>query len=240
MSEITPSHGNPFETVRGEDGRWSARALQRLMGYSKWETFASAIERAMISAQIQGLASDQAFSRRQEEGTGGAPRIDYRLTRHAAYLVAMNGDPRKPEVAAAQAYFVVKTQEAEQALQRSVALNRESSAHLTKSEILLQLVQRMVEQEQEIAAVTATSAVLESKMESIEGKFDEFAVLGYAKLNGYPTDRVTAQKVGKTATRLMRNLGLKPRTRQDATFGEINIYPVKFLEEAFALHGYQG
>ena len=38
---------------------------------------------------------------------------DYFISRFGAYLFAMNGDPRKPEVAAAQAYFAVQTRRAE-------------------------------------------------------------------------------------------------------------------------------
>lgn len=110
--------GSPFDALRQIDeyGReyWSARRLQPLMGYEKWERFVGVIDRAIRSAENTGTYSDQEFSQiRESSGGPGPDRLDYRLSRTAAYSVAMNGDPNKPQVAAAQAYFNQQTQRAE-------------------------------------------------------------------------------------------------------------------------------
>ncbi|QXN74958.1 antirepressor [Gordonia phage Posh] len=117
--DITPHAAgeSPFDAGRtpcpqGGEDRWSARWLQDQMGYPRWADFEPVIERAKVAAHNQGFNVRTLF-RVNPEKSGGRPRTDYQLTRFAAYLVAMNGDPRKREVAAAQAYFAVKTRQAE-------------------------------------------------------------------------------------------------------------------------------
>lgn len=118
MSTIIPqpAGASPFDAIcelDEVDYFWSARKLHPLMGYTRWQDFQRALERAMAAARNTGADVEGLFRGSPEKSTGGRPRMDYRLSREAAYLVAMNGDPNKPEVAAAQAYFVQQTRAAE-------------------------------------------------------------------------------------------------------------------------------
>jgi len=114
--ESTPQEGSPFDAIRqfraDSSEFWSARALMPLMGYAQWQNLETPIRRAMKTAENQDMDVDILFMRSHEK-TGGRPREDFELARYAAYLVAMNGDPNIPEVAAAQHYFAVRTREAE-------------------------------------------------------------------------------------------------------------------------------
>lgn len=107
---------SPFDTIRQvrADGSefWSARDLMPLLGYDRWERVPDVVERAKASATASGHDVDTLF-RASSEKSGGRPRENFELARFACYLVAMNGDPRKAQVADAQAYFAVRTREAE-------------------------------------------------------------------------------------------------------------------------------
>lgn len=92
---------------------WSARSLASLLGYNQWRRFEDAIQRAMIACEQSGNIVNNHFAdagKMVKLGSGAEREVkDYNLSRFACYLVAQNGDPRKPEIAAAQVYFAVST-----------------------------------------------------------------------------------------------------------------------------------
>ncbi|MGO3036258.1 MAG: BRO family protein [Corynebacterium variabile] len=99
---------------------WSARDLMPHLGYRKWERLGDAIERTEIAITNSGNIAGQHIRSRQREdkvkagfGERTVTSEDYELTRFGCYILFMNADPRKAEVAAAQSYFAVKTREAE-------------------------------------------------------------------------------------------------------------------------------
>lgn len=124
---------SPFDQIRRTDEHgeyWSGRDLMPLLDYQRWEDFKRITERAKQAARNSGHDAASTFAVITEDVTtsGNTPnrvRGNYRLTRYAAYLVAMNGDPNKAEVAAAQTYFAVKTREAEIGAPRAALSPRE-------------------------------------------------------------------------------------------------------------------
>jgi DNA-damage-inducible protein D len=120
-----------FEAVSLEfDGVecWSARELQDLLGYSKWENFEKVIQKAKDACKNAGELIENHFPdlRKMVEIGSKTERLvdDIALTRYACYLVAQNGDSRKQEIAFAQNYFAVQTRRAELVEQRILEFER--------------------------------------------------------------------------------------------------------------------
>lgn len=107
---------------------WSARELQVLLGYTKWENFEKVIQKAKDACRNAGEETDYHFPdvRKTIPMPKGAEKeiIDMLLTRYACYLVAQNGDSRKEEIAFAQNYFAVQTRKAELVEQRILEFER--------------------------------------------------------------------------------------------------------------------
>jgi DNA-damage-inducible protein D len=107
---------------------WSARELQELLGYSKWENFEKVIQKAKDACKNAGEEIAYHFPDVRKmiiKGKGAKDEIDdILLTRYASYLIAQNGDSRKEEIAFAQNYFAVQTRRAELVEQRLLEYER--------------------------------------------------------------------------------------------------------------------
>lgn len=125
-TDLTPA-ASPFDALRRTDEHgnefWSARDLMPHMDYERWERFADAIERAKAACTNSGHDAEHHFRGAAKVIKGGRwgeqTVADYSLTRFAAYLLAMNGDPRKAAIASAQTYFAQQARFAETVQQQT-------------------------------------------------------------------------------------------------------------------------
>ncbi|MBT2399523.1 phage antirepressor KilAC domain-containing protein [Streptomyces sp. ISL-100] len=161
---------SPFDKIMlldhsGQE-RWSARDLQRLMSYDRWERFAEVLTRAQQTITASGLDPLDHFRGAAKVipgGRWGQQKVsDYRLTRFGAYHVALAGDGRKPEVAAAKTYFAVKAREAE--------LVQAPAPDVSSPEGILALAQQYVAAAQELVSTKKVLAIAAPKA----GKWDAF------------------------------------------------------------------
>ncbi len=101
-SEFQQEH---FENHCKENGYtyWLASDLMNFLGYETWHSFHNAINKAITTCTTLGMPIFEDFT--QIPTTIPGQSYDYKLSRFACYLVAMNADGKKPVVAKAQAYF---------------------------------------------------------------------------------------------------------------------------------------
>ena len=132
---VTPAYRSTMERLEAlkhltatEKEYWLAREIYPALGYT-WEGFEGVITRAMDACSGVGILPENHFRHTSTMVVlgSGAKRnvVNYFLSRAACYLIAINGDPSKPEVAAAQAYFAVQTRRMEIRDQQEQALSED-------------------------------------------------------------------------------------------------------------------
>lgn len=169
---------SPFDRIRrvDPDGSewWSARDLMPLMGYSAWRNFEVPLKRAMKSAEAQGINVENNFTQFfRDSGNPGPNQADCRLTRFACHLVAMNCDPNKPEVAAIQTYFVVRTREAETTPAKELTGPELMAKALVEAQATLHRAEQRNKMYRFHAAIDRKCAEVAAQLEEIDNQISE-------------------------------------------------------------------
>lgn len=110
-----------FESIKKIDENgveyWEARELMSVLGYEKWQNSEEVIRRAIKACINSGQSIENhftGFSKMVEIGSNTVREVkDWKLDRYACYLIAQNGDSKKPEIAMAQTYFAIQTRKQE-------------------------------------------------------------------------------------------------------------------------------
>ncbi|WP_257291713.1 BRO family protein [Endozoicomonas sp. ONNA1] len=90
--------------VQGEITHWLASDFMKMLGYSSYSSFQKIVNKGITACMTLGIDVMQDF-RQTPSILDGKQVMDYQLSRFACYLVAMNADPKKEQVAKAQAFF---------------------------------------------------------------------------------------------------------------------------------------
>lgn len=122
MNELTVFHFDDDGRASFEDfGKpngiryWLEADLQKCLDYQTTASFRKVITRAMQACLTLGIGCEGNFIL----AAGG-----YKLTRFACYLIAMNGDTKKPQVAAAQVYFAALAETFQSHLEHTDGIDR--------------------------------------------------------------------------------------------------------------------
>lgn len=107
MTDIAITDTEPgFEDFSHENGItfWYATEFMDMIGYPTMAAFSKPMNRAMQACLATNIDTHDNFIK-VTRIVDGETITDYKLTRFACYMIAMNGDSKKPLVAKSQAYF---------------------------------------------------------------------------------------------------------------------------------------
>ncbi|MFH2056912.1 MAG: BRO family protein [bacterium] len=207
---MSPEYLEIFEDLSRENDItfWLASDLMELLGYSGKQSFRKAINRAQAACANLNIPPEKNFIFFTDDGGSD----DIKLSRFACYLVAMNADARKPEVAQVQAYLAT----------------------------LAESVRRYIEQAEDVVRVPIRAEITERE-KSLSGVAKEAGVTIYAyfqasgyrgmynmniaqlrRLKGVPDKRSPLDFMGKTelAANLFRITQTEERIRTNDIRGQ--------------------
>jgi DNA-damage-inducible protein D len=157
---------------------WHAREIMPVLGYPEWDKFLAVVTRAMNACSGVGISPPHHFRQTavmMKVGKGAQRSgMDYQLTRAACYLVAMNADPSKSEVAAAQAYFARQTR------------RMELHDQLTEDEKRLELRDKVATSMKRVSAVAQKAGV----RDKMQGVFHNQRYLGMYNMSSADVKRL--------------------------------------------------
>jgi DNA-damage-inducible protein D len=173
---------------------WDARSLMIVLDYRDWPAFCNVIEKAKQACSMSGNFVVDHFVQSPdlvEVGSGAKrERDNWKLSRYACYLVAMNGDPSKPEIATAQTYFTVQT------------YRQESQEKLTDEERGLVLRERVKDANRKLSGAAKEAGVRSSMFgvfhdAGYKGLYDGRGIDDLKRLKGIGTKENLLDCIGR-------------------------------------------
>ncbi len=114
-----------FEDFRNQNGIifWWASELMLMLGYEDMTSFRKVIDKATKAFISLGIDHYENIILTERE-IDGQRMSDFKLTRFACYITAMNANPQKVEVARMQAYFAMQARAFEVYVQNNNDIDR--------------------------------------------------------------------------------------------------------------------
>ncbi len=123
MTSVIPiaSQNKDFESLKKVDENgvefWTAREIMNPLGYTRWENFEDVVKKALQACVTSSELPTNHFREVTKMVVVGSNTVrqvkDWQIDRYACYLIAQNGDPKKPQIAKAQTYFAIQTRKQE-------------------------------------------------------------------------------------------------------------------------------
>lgn len=179
MSEIINSNTNlSFEDFKNENGIvfWWASDLMNMLGYKSMNSFKKVLDRATKAFVALNIPHYENIIAVNNNGD-----YDFKLTRFACYIAVMNADPKKVEVASAQAYFAQQTRKFELYIQNNEEIER------------LVIREELTEGNKSLASVAKSHGIIDY------AKFQNAGYLGMYNMESWKLERRREIKKGKLA-----------------------------------------